>query len=118
MLPSEARELKQLREENTKLTRLVADLSLDKVRLQDVVQGRPLDSRGLTLLVNRKREAPQPLEAAHTTPWTRRVCCPAELLAGVAFGVLAFTGFLSLSKWLLGELQDFWKWLKDWWGKF
>jgi putative transposase len=35
---SEARELKQLREENTKLKRLVADLSLDKVMLQDVVQ--------------------------------------------------------------------------------
>ena len=38
MLPSEARELKQLRDENLKLTRLVADLSLDKVMLQDVVQ--------------------------------------------------------------------------------
>ncbi len=38
MPPSEARELKQLREENTKLKRLVADLSLDKVMLQDVVQ--------------------------------------------------------------------------------
>lgn len=35
--PSEARELKQLREENTKLKRLVADLSLDKVMLQDIV---------------------------------------------------------------------------------
>jgi cell division protein FtsB len=34
----EARELKQLRDENTKLKRLVADLSLDKVMLQDVVQ--------------------------------------------------------------------------------
>jgi len=38
MLPPEARELKQLRDENTKLKRLVADLSLDKVMLQDVVQ--------------------------------------------------------------------------------
>lgn len=38
MEPSEARELKQLRDENTKLKRLVADLSLDKVILQDVVQ--------------------------------------------------------------------------------
>ena len=38
MLPSEARELKQLRDENIKLKRLVADLSLDKVMLQDVVQ--------------------------------------------------------------------------------
>jgi putative transposase len=38
MLPSEARELKPLRDENTKLKRLVADLSLDKVMLQDVLQ--------------------------------------------------------------------------------
>ena len=38
MLPSEAREMKQLREENTKLKSLVADLSLDKVMLQDVVK--------------------------------------------------------------------------------
>jgi putative transposase len=38
MLPSEARELKQLRDENTTLKRLVADLSLDKVMLQDIVQ--------------------------------------------------------------------------------
>ena len=36
--PSEARELKQLRDENTKLKRLVADLTLDKVMLQDVVK--------------------------------------------------------------------------------
>jgi putative transposase len=35
--PSEARELKQLKDENTKLKRLVADLSLDKVMLQDVL---------------------------------------------------------------------------------
>ncbi|MCY4420223.1 MAG: transposase [Gammaproteobacteria bacterium] len=33
---SEVRELKQLREENTRLKRLVADLSLDKVMLQDI----------------------------------------------------------------------------------
>ena len=38
MQPSEARELRQLREENAKLKRIVADLSLDKVMLQDVVQ--------------------------------------------------------------------------------
>ena len=38
MEPCEARELKQLREENVKLKRLVADLSLDKVMLQDVLQ--------------------------------------------------------------------------------
>ena len=38
MAPSEARELKELREENVKLKRLVADLSLDRVMLQDVLQ--------------------------------------------------------------------------------
>ena len=38
MEPSEARELKQLREENVKLKRLVADLSLDKSMLQDVLK--------------------------------------------------------------------------------
>ena len=38
MAPSEARELKQLRDKNTKLKRLVADLSLDTAMLQDVVQ--------------------------------------------------------------------------------
>ena len=32
----EVRELKQLREENARLKRLVADLSLDKVMLQEV----------------------------------------------------------------------------------
>lgn len=34
--PGEVRELKQLREENAKLKRIVADLSLDKVMLQDI----------------------------------------------------------------------------------
>ena len=38
MLPGEARELTQRRDENTKRKRLVADLSLDKVMLQDVGQ--------------------------------------------------------------------------------
>ena len=37
MLPGEAREPKRLRDEHTKLKRLVADLSLDKAMLQDVV---------------------------------------------------------------------------------
>ena len=35
---SELRELKQLREENRKLKQLVADLSLDKQMLQDIVK--------------------------------------------------------------------------------
>jgi putative transposase len=36
--PSELRRLKQLEEENSKLKRLVADLSLDKAMLQDVLR--------------------------------------------------------------------------------
>src|SRR3954466_9063596 len=36
--PSEARELKQIRDEVAKLKRLVSDLSLDKVMLQAVIQ--------------------------------------------------------------------------------
>jgi putative transposase len=35
---NELRELRQLREENTKLKRLVADLSLDRHILQEIVQ--------------------------------------------------------------------------------
>jgi len=34
---AEIRELRQLREENLKLKRLVADLSLDKTMLQEVI---------------------------------------------------------------------------------
>jgi putative transposase len=36
-MPSEMRRLRQLEDENGKLKRLVADLSLDKAMLQDVV---------------------------------------------------------------------------------
>jgi putative transposase len=38
MGPSEAKELRQFRDENAKLKRIVADLSLDKAMLQDVLQ--------------------------------------------------------------------------------
>ena len=38
MAAAEIRRLKQLGEENTKLKRLVADLSLDKTMLQDVLR--------------------------------------------------------------------------------
>ena len=38
MTSSEVRRLKQLEEENQRLKRLVADLSLDKSMLQDVIQ--------------------------------------------------------------------------------
>jgi putative transposase len=38
LMPSEMRRLKQLDEENARLKRLVADLSLDKEMLQDVIR--------------------------------------------------------------------------------
>jgi len=37
-MPSEVRRLKQLEEENARLKRMVADLSLDKGMLQDVIR--------------------------------------------------------------------------------
>lgn len=37
MMPSEVKRLKQLEEENATLKKLVADLSLDKIMLQDVL---------------------------------------------------------------------------------
>lgn len=37
LMPSEMKRLRQFEEENAKLKRLVADLSLDKAMLQDVV---------------------------------------------------------------------------------
>ena len=37
LLPSEVKKMKQLEEENARLKRLVADLTLDKQMLQDVV---------------------------------------------------------------------------------
>ena len=38
LMPSEVRRLKQLEEENARLKRTVADLSLDKDMLQDVIR--------------------------------------------------------------------------------
>jgi len=44
LLTNELRELRQLRDENAKLKRLVADLTLDKVMLQEVL-GKKNDAR-------------------------------------------------------------------------
>ena len=38
LMPSEVRRLRQLEEENSRLKRLVADLSLDKEMLQEVIR--------------------------------------------------------------------------------
>jgi putative transposase len=40
LVPSEMKRLKQLEEENQRLKKLVADLSLDKEMLQDVIRGK------------------------------------------------------------------------------
>ena len=41
LMPSEMKRLKQLGEENGKLKRIVADLSLDRAMLQDVISRKP-----------------------------------------------------------------------------
>ena len=38
MMPSEMRRLRELEEENSRLKRIVADLSFDKEMLQDVIK--------------------------------------------------------------------------------
>ena len=48
--PSELRRMRQLEEENAKLKRLVADLSLDKAMLQDVLSKNLKPSRNRTLI--------------------------------------------------------------------
>ena len=47
LMPSEMRRLKQLEEENARLKRLVADLSLDKEMLQEVVRKNVWSAPGL-----------------------------------------------------------------------
>jgi putative transposase len=49
LMPSEMRRLKQLEEENSRLKRIVADLSLDKEMLQDIVRRK---LRGLVASVS------------------------------------------------------------------
>ena len=76
MEPSEARELKQLREENVKLKRLVADLSLDKSMLQDVLQ-----KNSEACQEARDRELPdQPLRRGQQTGLPLRSAAPFDVL--------------------------------------
>ena len=41
MMPSEMRHVRELEQENVRLKNLVADLSLDKAMLQDVIKRKP-----------------------------------------------------------------------------
>src|SRR6266849_9676706 len=63
---SEAQEVKQLREENSRLKKLVADLSLDKDMLQSVIRKNSLG------LVARRAEVRRLIGEFHTSE--RRVC--------------------------------------------
>src|SRR6266849_10346383 len=63
---SEAQEVKQLREENARLKKLVADLSLDKDMLQSVIRKKLLG------LVARRAEVRRLIGEFHTSE--RRVC--------------------------------------------
>jgi putative transposase len=47
LMPSEMKRLKQLEEENMRLKRIVADLSLDKEMLQDVIKRNVWSAPGL-----------------------------------------------------------------------
>ena len=58
LLPDEMRRLKQLEDENSKLKKLVADLSLDKAMLQDVL-----------------RRKPKTVRPAHKRELVNKVCC-------------------------------------------
>jgi putative transposase len=66
MEADQARQMKQLQEENSRLKQLVADLSLDKTMLQDVLRkssevlGAPSDGRLFTRPVSGERAACQP----------------------------------------------------------
>src|ERR1700692_1096128 len=46
LLPTEMRQLKQAEDENSKLRKVVADLSLDKEKLQDVISAAPATPSG------------------------------------------------------------------------
>lgn len=46
LLPDEMRRLKQLEDENTRLKRIVADLTLDRQMLEDVVRRKLLSRNG------------------------------------------------------------------------
>ena len=60
LMPSEMKRLRQLEEENAKLKRLVADLSLDKAMLQDVVSRK--------LCLSRRPKRFWPIRATTPTP--------------------------------------------------
>jgi putative transposase len=69
LMPSEMKRLRELEEENTRLKRLVADLSLDKGMLQDVI---------------RRNGSPRPCKGREQVP--RAVCVNVSGLSRVGCG--------------------------------
>ncbi|WP_370008943.1 IS3 family transposase [Sinorhizobium fredii] len=56
MMPSEVKRMRQLEEENNRLKKIVADLTLDKVMLQDVIKRKPLRPARRRRLVDEVRK--------------------------------------------------------------
>jgi transposase-like protein len=56
LMPSEVKQLRQLEDENAKLKRIVADLTLDKAMLQDVLRKKALRPARRRKLVDEVRE--------------------------------------------------------------
>jgi putative transposase len=65
LLPSEMKRLRQLEEENGRLKRIVADLSLDKEMLQDVIKRKLYGSMSVSAWSSHS-EPRRPLEARDT----------------------------------------------------
>ncbi len=59
METDQARQMKQLQEENSRLKQLVADLSLDKTMLQDVLEKKVLKPSGRRPMVDHLRDLTQ-----------------------------------------------------------
>ena len=58
LMPSEMKRLRQLEEENAKLKRIVADLSLDKAMLQDVLSKKLVHLPVLEPVADRRSPCP------------------------------------------------------------
>ena len=67
LMPSEMRRLKQLEEENGKLRKLVADLSLDRAMLQEVLAKKLLYHRPYGLTCAQSRVAMEVMRAGSGT---------------------------------------------------
>src|SRR6185312_7070012 len=65
LMPSEMKRLRQLEDENSKLKRIVADLSLDRAMLQDVLSKKLCSLPASASLSTRSRQTGRFLSGAH-----------------------------------------------------